>query len=281
MKVWTEIAALDRNLSALGAIGIGLVPTMGYLHRGHMSLVAAAIKENDVSVVSIFVNPSQFGPGEDLERYPRDLARDCSMLEAAGVDFVFAPAVREMYPHGFVTRVEQGVLGEHLCGRRRPGHFSGVLTVVAKLLGICRPERVYFGAKDAQQAIMVSRMIRDLNMAVKARILPIVRDPDGLALSSRNQYLSSAERERALILPGALRAARRIIDAGERNAATIVCEIASRINAIAGVELEYVEVVGLNDLQPLDLIDPQNTLVAAAVRIGNTRLIDNFMLGEI
>ena len=280
MKVIKEIKALKRELAPIADRETGLVPTMGCLHRGHMSLVSAAVSENDCSVVSIFINPAQFGPNEDLDRYPRDMEGDCRMLEAAGVDYVFAPGVGEMYPPGFVTRIDQEILGNHLCGSRRPGHFRGVLTVVAKLLGICRPDRVYFGGKDAQQAVMVSRMIRDLNMDVEMRILPIVRDHDGLALSSRNRYLSPEERERALVLPRALDDARKRVEAGEREAGVLVREIANRISLVPGVALEYVEVVNLDDLQPVPEVDLRNTLVAAAIRVGATRLIDNFIVGE-
>lgn len=280
MKVIKEIKALRQELDPFTDREVGLVPTMGYLHQGHMSLVSAAVNENECSVVSIFVNPAQFAPNEDLDRYPRDMERDCRLLEAAGVDFVFAPEAREMYPSGFATRISQEVLGDHLCGRQRPHHFSGVLTVVAKLLGICRPDRVYFGGKDAQQAVMVSRMIRDLNMDVEMRILPIVRDADGLALSSRNQYLSPRERELALALPRALNAAGIRVKAGERDAAALIREIKERIACVPGVVPEYVEVVKLDDLQPVSDIEPGNTLVAAAVRVGATRLIDNFIAGE-
>ncbi|HDP93998.1 MAG TPA: pantoate--beta-alanine ligase [Candidatus Aminicenantes bacterium] len=281
MKVIKEIKILRRRLNPFAGRKIGLVPTMGCLHRGHMSLVCAAVSENDCVVVSIFVNPAQFGPNEDLDRYPRDLERDCRVLEAAGVDFTFAPTVREMYPRGFVTRIDQEILGNHLCGRQRPGHFSGVLTVVAKLLGICRPDRVYFGGKDAQQAVMVARMIRDLDMDVEMRILPVVRDADGLALSSRNQYLSPQERERALILPRSLDAARKRIESGERDAGALAREIENRISQFPGVTVDYVEVVNLDDLQPVSEVRPdESTLVAAAVRVGTTRLIDNFIVGE-
>lgn len=280
MRVLGEIDALRRELKSMSAADVGLVPTMGYLHRGHMSLVRASVEENDVTVVSVFVNPTQFGPTEDLDRYPRDLDRDCRMLEAAEVDLVFAPSVAEMYPRGFVTRVEQTTLGDHLCGRRRPGHFKGVLTVVAKLLGICGPQRVYFGGKDAQQAVMVSRMVRDLNMNIQARIMPIVRDADGLAFSSRNQYLSPEERARALALPRALDHARRQVEKGEQDAGVLVNEIRAHLTAVSGVDVEYVEVVSLDDLQPATRVDPSGTLVAAAIRVGTTRLIDNFIVGD-
>jgi len=281
MKVVKSIADLHRELDAFSSGHIGLVPTMGCLHRGHMSLVEAAGKENDATVVSIFVNPTQFGPGEDLERYPRDLDRDCRMLREAGVELVFAPAPEEMYPPGFYTRIDQEVLGAGLCGASRPGHFSGVLTVVAKLLGICRPDRVYFGIKDAQQAVMVTRMVRDLNMHVKVRVMPIIRDADGLALSSRNRYLSHDDRLLALALPGALDAARRKIEMGEKSSRVLVREIRDHIVQTPGVELEYVEIVNLDDMQPIDRVTSTGTLVAAAIRVGGTRLIDNFIVGEI
>jgi pantoate--beta-alanine ligase len=231
--------------------GIGLVPTMGAFHEGHLALIRAAREECDTVVVSVFVNPAQFAEGEDFERYPRDEARDAALAEEAGVDVLFAPTVDELYPPGYETWVEVEKLGAVLEGVHRPGHFRGVATVCCKLFNIVRPERAYFGQKDAQQVAVVRRMARDLNLDVEIRALPTVRDPDGLALSSRNAYLSPEERELALTLPRAL--------------ATHDPERARAL--LDGLELDYLEVA---DLEP--------RVLAAAVRVGKTRLIDNVVL---
>jgi pantoate--beta-alanine ligase len=232
--------------------GIGLVPTMGAYHEGHLSLFRAARDENDVVVASLFVNPAQFGAGEDLDRYPRDEARDASLAEEAGVDLLFAPSAEEMYPSGYSTWIEVEGLSDVLEGKFRPGHFRGVATVCLKLFTIVRPHRAYFGQKDAQQAAVLTRMVLDLNLDLSLRILPTVREPDGLALSSRNAYLTPEERERALVLPRAL--------------ATQDLERARA--ALAGLDVDYVEVARFNG----------RPVLAAAVRVGSTRLIDNVPL---
>jgi len=238
---------------------IGLVPTMGAFHDGHLSLFSAARDECDIVVVSLFVNPAQFAPGEDLARYPRDEERDARLAEAAGVDVLFAPAVEEIYPPGFGTWVDvDGVGGE---GAARPGHFRGVATVCLKLFNIVRPEAAYFGQKDAQQAALLRRLVRDLNLGLELRVLPTVRDTDGLALSSRNVYLAPAERERALALP-------RALDAGRAAHAQGSDPVAAARAALNGLEPEYVELVGIGDA----------TVLAAAARVGATRLIDNVIL---
>ena len=247
MKVVRTIADLPE-----GPGPVGLVPTMGAFHEGHLSLFAAARRENDVVVASLFVNPAQFGPGEDLDRYPRDEERDLALAEEAGVDVVFAPAQAELYPEGYETWIDVGELGRRLEGEFRPGHFRGVATVCLKLFNIVRPQRAYFGQKDAQQAAVVKRMVADLNLAVEIRVLPIVRDPDGLALSSRNAYLSPEEREQALALPRAL--------------ATKDPDQAREL--LRGLDVDYLEVAEL---------DGQRVL-AAAVHVGKTRLIDNVVL---
>ena len=237
----------------------GLVPTMGAFHEGHLSLFRAARDECAIVVVSLFVNPAQFGTGEDLERYPRDEARDLRLAEEAGVDVLFVPAPEEMYPEGFATWVDVEVRGGEAAAR--PGHFRGVATVCLKLFNIVRPDVAYFGQKDAQQAAVLRQLVRDLNLGLQLRVLPTVRDDDGLALSSRNAYLSEAERERALALPRALAAARAAAD-----------PVAATRAALNGVEPEYVELLQVGDA----------TLLTAAARVGGTRLIDNVVLeGEL
>ena len=240
---------------------VGLVPTMGAFHEGHLSLFRAARAENDTVVVSLFLNAAQFGPGEDLERYPRDDERDARLAEQEGVDVLFAPAADEIYPPGFQTWVEVEELGSILEGEHRPGHFRAVATVCLKLFNLVHPDRAYFGQKDAQQAAVLRRMVRDLNVPVRLRVLPTVRDADGLALSSRNAYLSPEERQRALALPRALEAGRAAPD-----------PVAATRAALNGLEPEYVEVLDLGDTRVL----------AAAARVGSTRLIDNVVLeGEL
>jgi pantoate--beta-alanine ligase len=266
---------------------IGFVPTMGALHQGHLSLAETCRKENDVTVVSIFVNPAQFGPNEDFEKYPRDFQKDENILKELGVDLIFYPAKDDIYPPGYSTYVEVEKIGQVLCGKSRPTHFRGVATVVAKLFNIVKPDRAYFGRKDAQQAIIIKRMTADLNLGVAIKALPIIRDHDGLALSSRNVYLSPTEREAALFMPRALLQARERIQAGLHDAAQIKTGIEAELRKNPLLTIDYVEVVALDTLdafpqtpqgQPIDI---NNTLVAAAVKVGNTRLIDNFILGEI
>jgi pantoate--beta-alanine ligase len=247
MKIVRRIDELPTGLES-----VGLVPTMGAFHEGHLSLFGAARKENDVVVVSLFVNPAQFGPSEDLGRYPRDEERDTRLAEEAGVDILFAPPVQELYPDGYDTWVDVGELGSRLEGEFRPGHFRGVATICLKLFNIVRPDRAYFGQKDAQQAAVVKRMVGDLNLDLEIRVLPTVRDDDGLALSSRNAYLSPGEREAALALPRAL--------------ATKDPEQARSL--LRDLDVDYLEVADL---------DGQRVL-AAAVRVGKTRLIDNIVL---
>lgn len=266
---------------------IGFVPTMGALHKGHLSLVETSQKENDITVVSIFVNPAQFGPNEDFEKYPRDFQKDEAMLNELSVDIIFYPDKNEIYPPGYSTYVEVENLGNVLCGKSRPTHFKGVATVVLKLFNILNPDRAYFGRKDAQQAILLKRMVSELNLNVILKALPIVRDTDGLALSSRNVYLSPEERAAALHLPHALMQAEKQIRDGMQNAAEIKASIKTELKKNPLINIDYVEVVTLDRLEPFpgssqeQLIDIKNTLVAAAVKVGKTRLIDNIMLGEI
>jgi pantoate--beta-alanine ligase len=257
---------------------VGLVPTMGYLHEGHLSLVRAARADNAHTVASIFVNPAQFGPNEDLARYPRDEAGDLELLRAAGVDAVFAPGVAEMYPDGYSTYIEVEGLTARLEGASRPTHFRGVTTVVLKLLNIVQPRRAYFGQKDAQQLAVIRRMVRDLDLDAEIVGLPIVREADGLALSSRNAYLQGDDRRTALVLSRALALAQRLFDGGERDADVIRAEMTAIIAAEPRAAIDYVSVSDAETLAELDEID-RRALVSLAVRIGGTRLIDNVVLG--
>ena len=281
MKLCRTIASLNAALSQAGAQRVGFVPTMGFLHAGHLSLVEKCRQENDLAVVSIYVNPSQFGPGEDLDRYPRDPEKDIAFLEKAGADVLFMPESREMYPPGHATFVCVDGLERLLCGAMRPGHFRGVATVVLKLFNLVCPQRAYFGQKDAQQAIVIGRMVRDLHLPVQVRVLPIVRDSDGLALSSRNIYLSAAERQTALLLPGALQKAAALIGVGVSDSQTIRAAMRQELEGDPKLGVEYIAIVRSEDLLETPVIDPGNTLIAAAVRVGRTRLIDNLLLGEL
>jgi len=262
-----------------GGRRVGLVPTMGALHDGHLSLVRHASADCGLVVVSVFVNPSQFGAGEDLERYPRDLDRDAALAREEGAALVFAPSFDEVYPHGFATTVEVAGLGDTLCGapaHRGPAHFRGVATVVAKLLNMCGPDVAYFGAKDFQQAIVIRRLVADLNIPVRIEVCPTVRDRDGLALSSRNAYLSSREREDALSLKCALDAAERAIRDGESDPRRLAEAARAELDR-PGVEAEYVEVVSARDLTPLERLEGE-VLIAIAARVGGVRLIDNVVV---
>ena len=258
---------------------IGLCPTMGYLHEGHLSLMRASKKDNDRTVASVFVNPMQFGPTEDLAKYPRDFGRDCEMLQAEGVDMVFAPEASEMYDEDFCTFVDMTVVSETLCGKSRPVMFRGVCTVLTKLINIVYPNRMYMGKKDGQQLAVVQRMVRDLNFNIEVIGCPTVREDDGLAKSSRNKYLSDADRKAARILPQSLRMAQNAIAAGQRSSAAIIALIKTKIVSEPTAEIDYVEVVDGLTMQPKDQIE-DGDLVAIAVRIGDTRLIDNFTVGD-
>jgi len=259
---------------------IGLVPTMGALHEGHASLLGRARGETGLVVVSLFVNPTQFGPGEDFREYPRPLEKDLEVCRREGADLVFTPTAAEMYPAGFATTVRVAGMSEKMCGAFRPGHFDGVCTVVAKLLGIVQPDVAYFGEKDAQQLAIVRRMAADLNLPVEIRSCPLVREADGLALSSRNAYLSQAERRQALEISRALAEARRAILAGERDATRIGDGVRRRLAGAEGIGLEYVAVVDPDTLEDLEQIG-EKALVAAAARVGKTRLIDNVLLRDL
>ena len=258
---------------------IGLVPTMGYLHEGHKSLIVRAAAENDRVVVSDFVNPTQFGPTEDLESYPRDFDRDCRLCEEAGAALVFHPEPSEMYAPNACTYVNMDELTHELCGLTRPIHFRGVCTVVSKLFNIVTPDRAYFGQKDAQQLAVIRRMVRDLNMNVQVVGCPIVREEDGLAKSSRNTYLSAEERTAALVLSRAVAEGQRLMEAGERSTATVLDAMKQLIEAEPLARIDYVEMVSWDGIKPVETVDGP-VLVAMAVYIGKTRLIDNFIFGE-
>ncbi len=268
-------AVLDRVRS--GGQRIGLVPTMGALHEGHLSLVQAAKAEGLFTVVSIYVNPTQFGPQEDLERYPRTLPADMEALARCGTELVFAPTNVEMYPAGFDTWVEVGAISRPLEGQCRPGHFRGVATVVLKLLNQVQPDVACFGQKDYQQAQLIRRMVADLNVRVEIRVCPTVREPDGLAMSSRNRYLSPEERSRALVLWRSLNLAADAVARGQCDAAAIVAEMQALIRAVPDTAIDYVALVDPETLEPVDHI-AGTTLAVLAVRVGATRLIDNRLL---
>jgi pantoate--beta-alanine ligase len=258
---------------------IGLVPTMGYLHEGHLALVDEARRRADAVVMSIFVNPLQFGPTEDLARYPRDLPRDRRLAEERGVDALFLPSEAVMYPPGSEIRVVPGKSAERWEGAARPGHFAGVLTVVAKLFHLVEPEVACFGRKDVQQVVLVRQMVRDLDWPIELAIVPTVREPDGLAMSSRNAYLDPERRARAVALSGALREAHLAWRGGERSAKAIEARMRRFLEAVAELQVEYIAVAEPEALAPVLEVQP-TTIVALAARIGSTRLIDNIVLGE-
>jgi len=276
MEVISKVAELQERIKNWKQAGltIGFVPTMGYLHEGHLSLVREAKKRNDRAAVSIFVNPKQFGPAEDYNVYPRDLNRDAALLEKEGVDLIFYPAVEEMYPADYKTYVEVEDLENRLCGRSRPGHFRGVCTVVLKLFNLIQPDEAYFGWKDAQQVIILKKMVEDLHLPVKIRSMPLIREKDGLALSSRNIYLNQQERQASIVLYRSLELAEKMIKNGERQAAKIRQQMVNLISAEPLARIDYVEIVDLQTLEPLVTIDG-DALVAVAVYFGRTRLIDN------
>jgi pantoate--beta-alanine ligase len=255
---------------------IGLVPTMGALHAGHLSLVAASRQSCDVTVATIFVNPTQFGPNEDFAAYPRSLKADLEKLRTAGVDFVFAPPIEEMYPQGHTTRVDVEAIARPLEGEFRPGHYRGVATIVAKLFNLIPADIAFFGQKDYQQSLLLRRMVADLDMPVRIEVCPIVRDPDGLALSSRNVYLSPAERERALSISRSLRLAEELLRGGERDAKTIESRVREALAAGGIDRVDYAAVVDADTLAPLMRIEGP-TAVLIAAHVGRTRLIDNLL----
>lgn len=257
---------------------IGFVPTMGYLHEGHLSLMHQAQKENDLVVTSIFVNPTQFGPNEDLETYPRDLQRDKDLMSKAKVDLAYFPTVEQIYPEGYTTYVDvKGLLTQALCGRSRPRFFRGVATVVAKLFNLVAPDRAYFGGKDAQQSIVIQQMVKDLDFNLEVVVCPTVREADGLAMSSRNAYLSPRHRADAVVLSKSLNEARDMIAKGERQANVVSRHIKSHIEEVPDAIIDYIAVVDARNLADVEILDGE-TLIALAVKLGGTRLIDNIQI---
>ncbi|MBN2503301.1 MAG: pantoate--beta-alanine ligase [Anaerolineales bacterium] len=278
MQTVTTLPELWANRKAFSGT-VGLVPTMGFLHAGHLSLVRQAKAECDHVVVSIFVNPTQFGPSEDLDAYPRDLPHDLALLEEAGVDLVWTPTPEVMYPQGFQTWVEVEEVTRPLEGGMRPGHFRGVTTIVAKLFTGVQPDKAFFGQKDAQQVVVIKQMTRDLNFPIKIVVCPIRREPDGLAMSSRNTYLDPAQREAATVLSRSLIAARTAFESGERDADKLCAIVAEMITAEPLAELQYVSCAHPQTLTELETVDEDGALLSMAVYVGKTRLIDNFLLG--
>ncbi len=273
-----ELQELSRAAKKTGK-SIGLVPTMGALHEGHVSLIKASHAENDLTIVSIFVNPTQFGPNEDFEKYPRSLEKDCQAAKDAGADIVFSPTPSELYPHKDMTWVEiTGSIVSVLCGRTRPIHFRGVATIITKLFHIAMPDKAYFGQKDAQQAEVIKRMIDDLFFPVELRIMPIVRENDGLAKSSRNIYLSSEERKAALVLYRSLIQAKELFVKGQHDPQALCSAVRDIISAEPLSSIDYIEIYSLPGLFPIHGKITQNSLLAVAVKFGATRLIDNVVL---
>lgn len=279
MRIYEEVSKIKETVRAWRRDGltVGLVPTMGYLHEGHRSLIDAARRANDRVVVSIFVNPMQFGPSEDFASYPRDLEKDAGLCEDAGVDVIFHPTAEEMYTEGFCSYVDMNGLTTELCGKSRPTHFRGVQTVVLKLFNIVTPDRAYFGQKDAQQLAVIKRMVTDLNVGTEIVGCPIIREEDGLAKSSRNTYLNEEERNAALILHKSLEVGKALLESGETDAAAIKAAITAELETEPLAKIDYVDVVDFDTVTPIEKIDG-SVLVAIAVYIGKTRLIDNFLI---
>jgi pantoate--beta-alanine ligase len=279
MKVAKTIKSVRNLVKAARSKGkkIGFVPTMGALHIGHISLIETAVKKCDFVVVSIFVNPTQFSPGEDFEKYPRPLKADLQICRKAGVDVVFTPTAKQMYPQENLTWVNVEKLTEQLCGQLRPGHFRGVITVCAKLFNIVAPDIAFFGQKDAQQAIVIKRMVADLNMPLKIVVCPTVRQPDGLAVSSRNQYLTKQQKKDAAYIYKSLQKCKKIIKQGGTDAKEIICEMRKVLNQVPSIKIEYISIVDAETLQDVDRVTGK-VLAAVAVKIGSTRLIDNILV---
>ncbi len=282
MEIITNIKQMQNRSDELRKEGkkIGFVPTMGALHDGHLSLMRQAKLDNNVVIISIFVNPIQFMSGEDYQTYPKDFSRDKELAEKVGVNIIFYPDVEEMYPEKLLTFVEVEELTKGLCGRFRPRHFRGVTTVVAKLFNITKPHTTYFGQKDYQQDLVIKRMIEDLNFDLEIVIMPTVRDKDGLALSSRNTYLNKEERKAALVLYKSLQKAKELLDSGQREAKKIISEMNKLISSEKLAQPQYIKIVNSQILMPVEIIEKE-VLVALAVKIGKTRLIDNMLWREV
>ena len=279
LRTVQEIQAFSKAAKDAGK-SIGLVPTMGALHEGHLTLMRRARQENDVVIASVFVNPTQFGPNEDFDAYPRRFEEDCKKMETIPVDAVFHPEPKEMYPEGYFTYVNvEGDITKKLCGAQRPGHFRGVATVVTKLMNLSRADRAYFGQKDAQQVVVVKRFVSDLNIPTEIVMVPIVREESGLARSSRNQYLSSEEKEAALVLSRSLKKGKEAFEGGEKDVETLKKIVRDEIETEAMAVIDYVDIYSFPALLPIKKAE-QPALLAIAVKIGKTRLIDNVILGE-
>ncbi len=279
LRTVQEIQAFSKAAKNAGK-SVGLVPTMGALHEGHLTLMRRARQENDVVIASVFVNPTQFGPNEDFDAYPRRFEEDCKKLETVPVDAVFHPEPKEMYPEGYCTYVNvEGDITKKLCGAQRPGHFRGVATVVTKLMNLSRADRAYFGQKDAQQVVVVKRFVSDLNIPTEVVMVPIVREESGLARSSRNQYLSSEEKEAALVLSRSLKKGKDAFDGGEMDVETLKKIVRDEIGTEPTAVIDYVDIYSFPGLLPIEKVE-QPALLAIAVKIGKTRLIDNMILGE-
>ncbi len=280
MQIAESKTALRAILATARSAGrsIGLVPTMGYLHEGHLSLMRRARRENDLVVVSVFVNPTQFGPHEDLDAYPRDTRRDKELMRSEKVDVAFFPPAEDIYPAGFATYVSvESPMTEVLCAKSRPNHFRGVATIVTKLFNLVMPDKAYFGQKDAQQVTVIQQMVRDLDFGLEVVVCPIVREADGLAMSSRNTYLSTRHRADAVVLFQSLTEAGRMIEAGERNAAALIRFITTKIDAVQDTQIDYISVVDAGTLTDLETLKGE-VLIALAVKFGKTRLIDNIRM---
>lgn len=279
IEITGEVAKVKEQVKEWKKQGytIGLVPTMGYLHEGHQSLIAKAVAENDKVVVSVFVNPIQFAPTEDLESYPRDIEKDMELCEKTGANLIFHPDPEEMYPQGFSTSIQMNNLTKELCGKTRPTHFGGVCTVVGKLFNIVSPDKAYFGEKDAQQLAIIRRMVKDLNFNLEIVGCPIIREADGLAKSSRNTYLSAEERKAALILSKTIVLGKKMVEDGEKNSDVIINAMVKNIETEPLAKIDYVNVVNAENIEPIETLSG-SVLVAMAVYIGKTRLIDNFIV---
>ena len=279
MEIVSTVAQVRAKVNEWRSQGlsVGLVPTMGFLHEGHQSLIARAVEENDRVVVSVFVNPTQFGPNEDFEAYPRDLEKDAALCQSTGASLIFHPEPEEMYPDGFCSYINMTELTGALCGKTRPIHFKGVCTVVGKLFNIVTPDRAYFGEKDAQQLAVIRRMVKDLNFGLQIVGCPIIREQDGLAKSSRNTYLNEEERKAALVLSKAIFHGRDMVEHGETSADKILGQMKDIINAEPLARIDYVEMVNMDTMENIDTVGG-TTLCAMAVYIGKTRLIDNFIV---
>jgi pantoate--beta-alanine ligase len=278
MRIISKVKEMQKVADELRKEGkiIGVVPTMGYLHEGHLSLIRLAKEKSDVVITTIFVNPLQFAPNEDYDRYPRDFERDVKIAQSAGCDIIFHPSVEEMYPQNFLTYVEVDKLTKVLEGEFRPTHFRGVTTVVAKLFNITKPHIAVFGQKDAQQALIIKQMVRDLNFDIEIIVAPIIREPDGLAMSSRNVYLSDSERKDATVLYESLKLAEKLIENGERNSKNIILKMEELIKSKPTAKIDYIAIVEPETLEKVEtLSEGKEYLIALAVRIGSTRLIDN------